>query len=60
MTTIEDAQAVLVDLIIEAAGTKPDTGQTNAVLGVHKAQAEAILKLAEAHAWLGRPDQPHG
>jgi hypothetical protein len=60
MATDDEAVQAVLDLIVDAASTEPSTGQTNDRLGAHKAQAEAISKLAEAYAWLVSPSNSHG
>jgi len=59
VATLDEAQQSILDLIVETAETKPTSGQPDSRNGVHKAQGEAILKLAEAYAWLESPRQSH-
>jgi hypothetical protein len=59
MASLDETQQTILDLIAEVASTKPDTGQTGERLATHKGQAEAILKLAEALAWVRDPGQSH-
>jgi hypothetical protein len=49
VASINEAKEVILDLIVEASKTKPDSGVTINVLNTHKAQADAIKALAEAY-----------
>jgi hypothetical protein len=60
MATMDEAQQAILDLIAQVASTESETTRTTDVLSTHKTQGEAILKLAESHAWLNNPAQPHG
>jgi|SwirhisoilCB1_FD_contig_31_5594009_length_254_multi_2_in_0_out_0_1 hypothetical protein len=55
MATDDEAAQAILDLIVETAGQTPRSGHAAERNAIHKTQAEAILKLAEAWAWLTSP-----
>ncbi len=57
MSSVEDAQQALVDAI-ELIGSAINGGNASAESA--KNYSIAAKQLAEAHAWLQAPAQPHG
>ena len=55
MASVNETADVILDLIVEISKTQPNTGMPGDRLPVHKAQAEAIEKLAKAYARLKSP-----
>ena len=50
MASIEETQQILLDAIATNASQ----------MGASESASRVVLNLAEAHAWLQSPSQPHG
>ena len=55
MASSPEVQDLILDEITRVLRDLP-TGSAGQVLS----RANSVLKLAEAYAWVARPDQPHG
>jgi hypothetical protein len=60
MATYEETTQAILDLIVEAAKAEAISGMPGDAAAMRMHQADVILRLSEAYAWLRSPDRPHG